>query len=133
MNLMKMKHYGGKAAWLACMVLFHPLSVPAAEFHVSPGGSDVNPGTASNPLATLARARDAARTTTGPDTIAMAEGRYVHTGPIEFDERDSGLTVRGTNHGAVANYMAVCRSPGGKNGKTASGAHRFPRESGYST
>ncbi len=102
MNLMKMKHYGGKAAWLACVVLFQPLSVPAAEFHVAPNGSDANPGTASKPFATLARARDAARATTGHDTILMAEGRYVHTGPIEFDDRDSGLTVRGTKPGAVA-------------------------------
>jgi hypothetical protein len=74
----------------------------AATFYISPDGKDANPGTASRPFATLARARDAARTTPGPHTILLAPGRYFHTEPVVFDDRDSGLAIKGAKPGAVA-------------------------------
>ncbi|MDH7504119.1 MAG: hypothetical protein QHJ82_15585, partial [Verrucomicrobiota bacterium] len=46
------------------LMLFCPLlalCTATADFHVSPAGSDSNPGTASSPFATLERARDAVR------------------------------------------------------------------------
>jgi hypothetical protein len=74
----------------------------AADFHVAPNGNDANPGTAAKPFATLETARDKARTTPGPHTILLAPGRYFHSGAIVLDDRDSGLTLRGAQTGAVA-------------------------------
>jgi hypothetical protein len=74
----------------------------AAEFHVAPGGNDANPGTPAKPLATILRARDAAREHPGPDVILLAPGRYFNTGVIVLDDRDSGLSIRGAQPGATA-------------------------------
>lgn len=74
----------------------------AATFYVSPDGKDANPGTASSPFATVAKARDASRATPGPHTILLAAGRYFHNEPVVFDDRDNGLTVRGAKRGALA-------------------------------
>lgn len=73
-----------------------------AEIHVAPGGDDANPGRAGKPVATLARARDAARAQGGRNSIVLAPGRYFITAPVVLDERDSGLTIRGGKPGAVA-------------------------------
>ena len=66
----------------------------AVEFHVSPTGSDANPGTAAKPFATLPRARDAARQAQG-SVVVLAPGTYRLKKTFALDDRDSGTTYRG--------------------------------------
>ena len=73
-----------------------PENLPA-EFHVSPNGSDSGLGTATNPFATLERARGAARLLPGSHVI-LDPGTYRRTNTFELDGRDSGTTYQG--HGA---------------------------------
>ena len=91
-----------RVLWLAGWVWAAAGVAYAADFYVSPRGDDANAGTARRPFATLARARDAARRTPGPHTIRLAPGRYFNAEPIVLDDRDSGLTIRGSKSGAVA-------------------------------
>lgn len=78
-------------------------SVMTATFYVAPGGNDQNPGTKRNPFTTIQAARDAARARGGSGhTILVAPGRYFTAAPITFDDRDSGLTVKGAQPGATA-------------------------------
>lgn len=67
-------------------------SLVAAEFYVSPRGSDHNRGTRAKPFATLARARDAVRAAnpTAGATVWLASGDYRVTAPIQFTAADSG-------------------------------------------
>lgn len=66
----------------------------AATLHVSPSGSDANPGTAERPLLTPAAARDKARTLPAgePREIILAPGEYHLAEPLVLDPRDSGGT-----------------------------------------
>ena len=50
----------------------------------------------------LPKAIEEARQTPGPHTILMAPGRYFNESGIVLDDRDSGLTIRGEQPGAVA-------------------------------
>jgi len=65
-----------------------------AELHVAPGGSDRNPGTADQPLATLSRARDLARAAKtrqpGPLTVLLRSGVYYLPETLVFTADDSG-------------------------------------------
>jgi len=66
---------------------------------VSPKGSDINPGTKSAPLATIAAARDKVRKAGNTDrarqsTVWLAAGTYRVTATIGFGERDSNCTYR---------------------------------------
>jgi len=67
----------------------------AADFYVSPGGSDSNQGRIDSPFATLATARDAVRKEIaenhGKDiTIILREGRYTLGEGLVFGPEDSG-------------------------------------------
>lgn len=70
-------------------------------FHVSPDGDDTWSGRLSvpnaqrddGPFARIEFARDAARMTSGPSTIAIAGGDYYLSQPVVFDARDAGLIV----------------------------------------
>lgn len=84
------------------LALFSTSAASAAVFNVAPDGNDANPGTSRKPFATIAKARDAARAVPGPHTILLAKGRYFVTDAILFDDRDSGLTIRGRDKGAAA-------------------------------
>jgi len=70
-------------------------SLSAAEFFVSPKGSDRNPGSEAKPFATLEAARDAIRRLT-PDakssgvTVWIRSGSYTRSDTFELDARDSG-------------------------------------------
>ncbi len=67
------------------------LNVRAADLHVSPAGSDANPGSPEKPLATLARAVQLSRTAK-PARILLYTGRY-HNTSVELTSADSGLTI----------------------------------------
>ncbi|MCW3062026.1 MAG: pectin lyase fold [Capsulimonas sp.] len=75
------------AAALACLA---PAS--AADFYVSPSGSDSAPGTLVKPFATLAHAQKAARPLTGkkPVTINLRAGAYYLSAPVVLTCADSG-------------------------------------------
>ena len=64
----------------------------AAELHISPAGNDNAPGTAAQPLATLAAAREAARPFAGrePVTIILHGGTYYLPGTFQLTSADSG-------------------------------------------
>lgn len=61
-------------------------------FHLSPTGNDANPGTATKPLATLAAAQRAARSTVGkkPVTVLLHGGNYYLPATVRFTAEDSG-------------------------------------------
>ena len=72
---------------------------------VAPDGSDSNPGTSSQPMATLEAARDAARTAgSGNHFILILPGEYYLTKPFELDWRDNGLTIEADTMGKVILY-----------------------------
>jgi hypothetical protein len=81
--------------------------VAAAEFHVSPSGNDLNPGSADKPFRTLMAGRDAARrinTAMNEDIVVyLHRGEHVLTEPVTFEPRDSG-------HGG--HKVVYCASPG---------------------
>jgi hypothetical protein len=63
----------------------------ATEFWVSPNGSDANPGTREQPLASIAAARDAVRKAhAGGATVWLRGGAYPLTATIELTSADSG-------------------------------------------
>ena len=68
-----------------------------ADFHVAPTGSDLNPGTASRPFASLEQARDALRAlkrngNLPPNgfSIWLHGGDYLRTNTLELTAEDSG-------------------------------------------
>jgi hypothetical protein len=74
-------------------------------FTVAPGGSDSNPGTISQPLATLEAARDATRKAgSGNHRIIVLPGDYFLAKPFELDSRDNGLTIEADTSGLVTLY-----------------------------
>lgn len=91
MNICRFVHF-------ACVLI---LTVPAAalDLHVSPTGSDKDPGTAAKPFATIARARDAIRALqkrgplTEPVTVILAGGTYTLQQPLQFGPEDSGSSA----------------------------------------
>ncbi len=74
-------------------------------FIVAPGGSDSNPGTRTQPMATPNAARDAARMSgSGNHRIVIMPGEYYLTRPFELDSRDNGLTIEADTSGTVLLY-----------------------------
>ncbi len=67
---------------------------PGEILYVAPDGDDSNPGTLTQPLRTIAHARDLVRTKngsmTGDITVYLRGGTYVQATPLEFDNADSG-------------------------------------------
>jgi len=66
--------------------------VCAADLFVSPMGSDRGSGASATPLATLQKARDAARSMIKPVTIHLADGTYYLPETLVFGTEDSGVT-----------------------------------------
>ena len=67
---------------------------PQRSFHVSPTGSDENPGTKAKPFRSMAGARDAVRKInadmTGAIAVLLRGGTYAIEKPVLFESRDSG-------------------------------------------
>jgi hypothetical protein len=69
------------------------------EFHVAPTGDDAWPGTAERPFATMARARDAARTADTAAVVILRAGTYALTAPLELTAADSGIVYQAYGYG----------------------------------
>lgn len=73
-----------------------PTALLAADLHVSPAGSDANPGTQAAPLATLTGARDAIRAIRKDQPLAesftvwITPGTYEVSQPLILEAQDSG-------------------------------------------
>ncbi len=74
-----------------------PLPKPAIQFHVSVDGNDENPGTVTQPFATLPRARDAIRAVKAAGTlprggiaVLVHGGQYPMQQTLELQQIDSG-------------------------------------------
>jgi len=69
--------------------------VGGVAYYVSPAGRDTNPGTLSEPLLTVTKARDLVRTVNGQMTedihVVLRGGTYRLSGPIVFGPQDSGM------------------------------------------
>jgi hypothetical protein len=76
-----------------------------AEFFVSPGGSDANPGTLSKPFATVYRAQQEARKK--PGTVYLREGTHYLKEPLLFTAADSGTARRPVVYQAWKNEKPV--------------------------
>ncbi len=70
------------------------LSASAADLHVSPSGSNQNPGTKNQPLATLDAARKAARPFAGKEPVKVwfHDGVYYLPDTVRFEHADSGTS-----------------------------------------
>lgn len=80
------------ASLLAAALSVCTTAASAADFYVSPNGSDHAPGTLYKPFATLARAQEAARPVAGkkPVTINLRAGTYYLPAPLVLTGVDSG-------------------------------------------
>jgi len=70
----------------------------ASEFHVAPGGNDLNDGTTEKPFATMARAQQAVRSARAARpseavTVTFERGVYELAAPVEFGPDDSGSSA----------------------------------------
>lgn len=81
----------------------------AAEFHVSPAGSDANPGTATKPVQSLAAAQKLARAGAGREavTVVVAPGTYYLPETLVFGSEDSGTAAAPVLYCAAKEGTAV--------------------------
>lgn len=76
---------------------------PDTALYVAVNGQDTHPGTKEQPLASLAAARDAARTS-GAHRVVVLPGDYFLSKTFELDARDNGLTIEAGAGGLVTLY-----------------------------
>ena len=102
-------------AFFLLIALTHLFSLRAEEIYVAPSGSDSNPGTLLQPIATLAHAQELARVArgSGPVTVLLRDGTYYLPAPLVFTSADSGLAHAPVIYQAYANEKPVI-SGGGK-------------------
>lgn len=81
----------------------------AAEFYVAPNGSDKNPGTRAQPLATLGGAQQVVRSVAGkePVTVYLRSGTYYLPETLVFTSRDSGTKDAPVVYAAFGNEKPV--------------------------
>ena len=94
----------------------------AAEFYVSPGGSDASSGAKTAPFATLSRARDAVRQIKSqglkePITVIVRGGKHFLDDTLRLTAEDSGRNNVIENNvlvgcAALMRYQEVCRTFG---------------------
>ncbi|MCL5097961.1 MAG: right-handed parallel beta-helix repeat-containing protein [Candidatus Omnitrophica bacterium] len=83
-----------------------------ADFYVAPDGLDSNPGTASAPFATLAKARDAVRDRiaeglTNDILVAIRGGTYQQPRKLVFGPEDSGTAKYSITYGAMPGETVI--------------------------
>ena len=84
----------------------------AAEFHISPGGNDANPGTKDKPFATPARAVAAVRTLVAGGLnrdvrVVLHGGTYALEAPLVFTPADSGSADHAITYAAAPGETVV--------------------------
>jgi hypothetical protein len=82
---------------------------PRFSLHISPAGNDANPGTAAQPLATLAAAQRAARSAVGkkPVTVWLHAGTFYLPETLRFTAEDSGTAEAPVVYAAVPGEQPV--------------------------
>jgi hypothetical protein len=102
---------------LAALLVITQLASSSTDFHVSPAGSDANPGTRDRPLKTLERAREAVRRarsdgTRGEITIWLHSGQFQLARTFDLGSREGGFEDGPTNFRAAPGEMV--KISGGK-------------------
>lgn len=96
---------------LACAAYLIAAPAFAVEFHVSPSGSDKNPGTKAKPFQTIAHARDSVAKINGKMTgdivVYLGGGTYEIADPIVFDANDSGTNGHRIIYKAAAGQTPI--------------------------
>ena len=98
--------------FVSCLLLSLYLAdgLDAAEYWVSPSGSDKNPGTFSKPFQTLKKARDAARPrlrSAERTVIWLKKGEYKISETLNLTKEDSGTARNPVIWQAVANERVI--------------------------
>lgn len=91
-----------------CLALALGPGLSAIDIYVDPTGADSHPGTATQPVASLERARELVRVVAGqePVTVHVADGVYYLPDTLTFGPSDSGtaeapVVYRATNEGGA--------------------------------
>ncbi|MCA9437209.1 MAG: hypothetical protein KC978_15595, partial [Candidatus Omnitrophica bacterium] len=84
-----------------------PTAGSAIQIHVSPSGSDDNPGTQEAPLATLNAARDTIRQASTDHVLDETVTVWIHDGVYSLTETFSISQEDGGAHGAIIQYRAI--------------------------
>ncbi|HEY1717561.1 MAG TPA: right-handed parallel beta-helix repeat-containing protein [Verrucomicrobiae bacterium] len=101
--------------WIFALYCALVLPAPAVEFFVSLGGNDNNPGTQTQPLASVAKAQEKIRElrrssknpSNGPVKIILRAGIYQLSEPLLFRHEDSGTETSPVILEAAANEHPV--------------------------
>ena len=103
----KWKHLGVMVSMLGTVAIAEGVA-SSVDLYVSPAGSDANSGSHSQPVASLARARDLARPQAGKKavTVHVADGIYYLPETLVFTPADSGseqspVVYKADNEGGV--------------------------------
>ena len=96
---------------LACVAYLNAAPASALEFHVSPTGSDKNPGTKAKPFQTIAHARDSVAKInskmTGDIVVYLGGGTYEISESVVFDANDSGTNGHKVIYKAAAGQTPI--------------------------
>ncbi|MCA9427845.1 MAG: right-handed parallel beta-helix repeat-containing protein, partial [Candidatus Omnitrophica bacterium] len=84
-----------------------PTAGSAIQIHVSPSGSDDNPGTQEAPLATLNAARDTLRQASADHVLEETATVWIHDGVYALTETFSLSQEDGGTPGAIVQYRAI--------------------------
>jgi hypothetical protein len=89
-----------------------PALATVADVYVAPGGKDSNPGTAEEPLATLAKARDVVRQKVAAGLtqnirVLIRSGVYEQAAALEFGPPDSGKEKYSITYAAYPGEQVV--------------------------
>ncbi len=124
--------------FLLCGMVCLTSTASAADFFVAPHGDDANAGTAEQPFATLARARDAVRAAKERDPIDgrvrvhVAGGDYTVNEPLVLGPQDSGAADAPIVYKAMPGERPVFSGGRGIGGwqEAENGLHKRPVRAG---
>jgi hypothetical protein len=101
----RLNYYPIRYLLLALAIVWSGTAGQGAVFHVSPSGSDGNPGNRSKPFASLSRAIAASHEVppSRARRIVVHGGEYFEVAVV-LDPRDSGLVIEGASDGEPVLY-----------------------------
>ena len=106
----KTHHKCRKTGYVVAIIVCLSASMTGAmELHVSPTGSDANPGTAGRPLATLQRAQKVVRQSrdVGPMTVYLHEGTHYLPETLVLTAADSGTATAPVTFATASGERAI--------------------------